>query len=113
MGYVVSVDTGGTFTDTVLVDEDGSRTTGKASTTPDDPSEGVLASVTNASEDYKEHALSKTMAMEEAGPLMNDPADYVDDEMEFRQYYCPGCATLLENEVILAELDPIHDRELT
>lgn len=65
-----------------------------------------------AGENYKEHALSKTMAMEEAGPLMNDPADYVDDEMEFRQYYCPGCATLLENEVILAELDPIHDCEL-
>jgi N-methylhydantoinase A len=50
MGRVISVDTGGTFTDTVLVDEDGSRTTGKASTTPDDPSEGVIASVANAAE---------------------------------------------------------------
>lgn len=50
MGHVISVDTGGTFTDTVLVDEGGSRTTGKASTTPDDPSKGVLASVRNAAE---------------------------------------------------------------
>lgn len=50
MGHVISVDTGGTFTDTVLVDEDGSRTTGKASTTPDDPSEGVLNSVANAAD---------------------------------------------------------------
>jgi acetone carboxylase gamma subunit len=65
-----------------------------------------------ASENYKLHALSRTMEMQEAGPLLNDPTEYVDDEMEFRQYYCPGCATLLENEVILAELDPIHDREL-
>lgn len=50
MGHVISVDTGGTFTDTVLVEEDSSRTTGKASTTPDDPSKGVLNSVTNAAE---------------------------------------------------------------
>ncbi|MFC6768283.1 acetone carboxylase subunit gamma [Natrinema soli] len=32
--------------------------------------------------------------------------------MGFRKYYCPGCGTLLENEVILADLEPIHDREL-
>lgn len=50
--------------------------------------------------------------MEEAGPLMNDPSEYVDDEVEFREYYCPGCARRLETEVILAELEPIHDREL-
>lgn len=54
MGRVISVDTGGTFTDTVLVDENGSRTTGKASTTPEDPSEGVLASVANAAESIGE-----------------------------------------------------------
>lgn len=66
----------------------------------------------SAGENYKEHALAKTMEMEDAGPLLNDPSEYVDDEMEFRQFYCPGCATLLENEVILADLDPIHDSEL-
>lgn len=65
-----------------------------------------------AGENYKEQALAKTMAIEDAGPLLNDPSEYVDDEMEFRQFYCPGCATLLENEVILADLDPIHDSEL-
>lgn len=65
-----------------------------------------------AGENYKLHALSQIFPMEEAGPLLNDPDVYVDDEMEFRQYYCPGCATLLENEVILSQLDPIHDREL-
>jgi N-methylhydantoinase A len=48
MGYVISVDTGGTFTDSVLIDDDGTRTTGKSSTTPDNPSMGVLDSVRNA-----------------------------------------------------------------
>jgi N-methylhydantoinase A len=48
MGYVISVDTGGTFTDSVLVGNKGTRTTGKAATTPDNPSRGVLNSVQNA-----------------------------------------------------------------
>ena len=50
MGHVISVDTGGTFTDSVLVDGDGTRTAGKASTTPGDPSKGVLDSIQNAAE---------------------------------------------------------------
>lgn len=48
MSYVVGVDTGGTFTDTVLIDRRGSLVTGKAPTTPDDPSEGVIDSLKNA-----------------------------------------------------------------
>jgi len=48
MTYVIGVDTGGTFTDTVVVDEDGSRVTGKAETTPDDPTTGIVDSLTDA-----------------------------------------------------------------
>jgi len=48
MAYVIGVDTGGTFTDTVVVDADGSRVTGKAETTPDAPTEGILNSLTDA-----------------------------------------------------------------
>lgn len=69
-------------------------------------------SICEQGENYKRHALARTKPLEEAGPLINDPAEYVDDELEFRQFICPGCGTLLENEVILAELDPIHDKEL-
>jgi acetone carboxylase gamma subunit len=65
-----------------------------------------------ADENYKYHSLVQTMPLEEVGPLINDPTEYVDDEMEFRQFYCPGCGTLLENEVILSELEPIHDKQL-
>ncbi|MFB6303696.1 MAG: hydantoinase/oxoprolinase family protein, partial [Haloferacaceae archaeon] len=45
MSYVIGVDTGGTFTDTVIVDDEGARVTGKASTTPDRPAEGVVDSL--------------------------------------------------------------------
>lgn len=47
--YRVAVDIGGTFTDCVVVDEDGSRSISKALTTHDALSDGVLAAVeTNA-----------------------------------------------------------------
>ena len=51
MTYVIGVDTGGTFTDTVVVDETGSRVTGKAATTPDDPTDGIVDSLSDAARD--------------------------------------------------------------
>lgn len=65
-----------------------------------------------AEENYKLHVLCEPKPLTEAGPLLNDPAQYVDDEMEFRQFYCPGCGTLLENEVIKADHEPVHDKQL-
>jgi N-methylhydantoinase A len=46
--YVVGVDIGGTFTDCVLVSEDGAIVTGKAPSTPHDPVEGFLNSIAQA-----------------------------------------------------------------
>lgn len=43
-----AVDTGGTFTDLLVEDEDGSVAMFKAPTTPHDPIEGVLASLESA-----------------------------------------------------------------
>ena len=68
--------------------------------------------ICGADENYKLHALCDRKPLTEAGPLVNDPSEYVDEEVEFRQFYCPGCGTLLENEVVLAELEPVHDKEL-
>lgn len=48
MTFVIGIDTGGTFTDTVVVEADGTRVTGKAGTTPDDPSEGIMESLDDA-----------------------------------------------------------------
>ena len=37
----------------------------------------------------------------EAGPhIFADPAIYVDAEVVFRQYYCPGCFTAFQTEVV-------------
>ncbi|GAA4661457.1 hydantoinase/oxoprolinase N-terminal domain-containing protein [Amycolatopsis dongchuanensis] len=40
--YCIGVDIGGTFTDCVLVDQNGNHHTGKGSSTKDDPVSGVL-----------------------------------------------------------------------
>ena len=50
MTYVIAVDSGGTFTDTIVVDATGGVTAAKAVSTPDDFARGVLDSVTLAAE---------------------------------------------------------------
>ncbi len=46
--YIIGVDTGGTFTDVVVMSEAGQIWTAKASTTPDDFSRGVMDALTEA-----------------------------------------------------------------
>ncbi|MBV6761942.1 hydantoinase/oxoprolinase N-terminal domain-containing protein [Rhodococcus opacus] len=48
MGYSVGTDTGGTFTDTVLIDEAGAVTIGKRPSTPPEFVDGVIDSVGDA-----------------------------------------------------------------
>ena len=50
MGFVIGIDTGGTFTDCVVIDGDGRIVTAKASSTPGDFSEGVMESLRLAGE---------------------------------------------------------------
>lgn len=47
MGFLVGTDTGGTFTDCVVVGEDGTLKIGKAPSTPSDFAQGVLDSLAN------------------------------------------------------------------
>ncbi len=48
--YVIGIDTGGTFTDTVIVDNEGNIAIGKALTNYKDFKEGVVASLKNSAE---------------------------------------------------------------
>ncbi|MBI4289011.1 MAG: hydantoinase/oxoprolinase family protein [Chloroflexi bacterium] len=48
MGYTIGIDTGGTFTDCVVVDDAGHLTIGKALSTPRDFSQGVIDSLGDA-----------------------------------------------------------------
>jgi N-methylhydantoinase A len=48
--YWIGIDTGGTFTDCVIMDENGNLASGKVPTTPDDRSIGVINSTDAAAE---------------------------------------------------------------
>ena len=53
MEYVVGVDIGGTFTDCVALDDEGTVTVGKALSTPEDFSQGALNAVADAAENLR------------------------------------------------------------
>lgn len=46
--YILGVDTGGTFTDTIVTDEEGNRVVSKSWTTPEAPEEGAIDSLEKA-----------------------------------------------------------------
>jgi N-methylhydantoinase B len=63
-------------------------------------------------ENYKAHALRIARPIQAANPLIGDPQRFIDARVEFRQFYCPACGGLIENEVCRAEDPLLHDIEL-
>ena len=61
---------------------------------------------------YKLGAYSADERIEDAGSRMNDPSLYVDDRFVWRRYFCPGCATLIETDVVREGESPIWDIRL-
>ena len=58
---------------------------------------------------YKLGCLREDRPVSESNPLIGDTKDHIDDEVVFRQFYCPGCGTLIENEVSIASDPPLMD----
>ncbi|WP_199537115.1 hydantoinase B/oxoprolinase family protein [Spongiactinospora gelatinilytica] len=62
-------------------------------------------------ENYLAGLPRRTGATAEAGPASwPSPHDYVDEPIEFRQFYCPGCYTALLTQVVPARRPIILDR---
>jgi acetone carboxylase gamma subunit len=63
-------------------------------------------------ENYKDHAVRADNEITAANPNVGDWRRYIDERPVFRQFSCPGCGALLENE-IAREGDPVlRDVEL-
>lgn len=58
------------------------------------------------SDNYKDHCLREDNSIMRANPHVGDPHRFIDDEPVFRQFFCPGCGTLIENEIAVAT-DPV------
>jgi acetophenone carboxylase len=66
----------------------------------------------DARENYKAHALRIDRPIQAANPLIGDPQRFIDAAVEFRQFYCPACGGLIENEVSRAEDPLLQDIQL-
>ena len=60
-------------------------------------------------ENYKIHCHRIDRPIQAASPLIGDPQRFIDDTVEFRQFCCPACGGLIENEVSRAQDPVLHD----
>ncbi len=58
---------------------------------------------------YKDACLRDTRPVSDSNMLIGDPGRFIDDAVEFRLFYCPGCGTQIENEIAVAEDPVLHD----
>lgn len=71
------------------------------------------ADLGSTAENYKDHCLRHDETVHHATPLAGDPKRYIDAVPQFRQFFCPGCGALIENEMALAYDPVVRDIEVT
>ena len=52
---------------------------------------------------YKDHCIHLDQHVSKSNPLIGEPARFIDDVPQFRQFVCPGCGTLIENEIAMKD----------
>jgi N-methylhydantoinase B len=63
-------------------------------------------------DNYKLACVREDHAIEQSNPNIGDWRRYIDDEPVFRQFFCPGCGSLIENEIARKGDDILQDIEL-
>jgi N-methylhydantoinase B len=63
-------------------------------------------------DNYKDHCVRGESVISTANPNIGDYRRYIDDRPVFRQFFCPGCGALIENEVARAGDPILRDIEL-
>jgi N-methylhydantoinase B len=63
-------------------------------------------------ENYKDHCVRRESDVRTANPNIGDYRRYIDDRPVFRQFSCPGCGALIENEIARADDPVLRDIEL-
>jgi N-methylhydantoinase B len=61
---------------------------------------------------YKDRCVRRDADISAANPNIGDYRRYIDDRPVFRQFFCPGCGALVENEVARESDAVLHDIEL-
>jgi N-methylhydantoinase B len=63
-------------------------------------------------DNYKLGCVRKDLPIEASNPIVGDPKRFIDAQPQFRQFSCPGCGLLIENEVAVADEPLLRDVEL-
>ncbi len=63
-------------------------------------------------DNYKDRCVRRESDISTANPNIGDYRRYIDDTPVFRQFFCPGCGALIENEVARANDPVLRDIEL-
>lgn len=63
-------------------------------------------------ENYKLYAAEIERGFADIGLLRRPQSELMDRRVVFRQYFCPGCFTNIENDTILDGAEPPHDKQL-
>ena len=61
--------------------------------------------ICSASSNWKDHASVRRSAPSQAGPLRVDSGNFF-----LMEYFCPGCATAIEVEIVYRDDPPLIDR---
>ena len=57
-------------------------------------------------ENYKDFCIRENNPVSESNPLIGEPDRFIDDAVTFRQFFCPGCGHLIDNEIAV-DTDPL------
>jgi N-methylhydantoinase B len=64
------------------------------------------------SHNYKDYCVRNDLPIEASNPIAGDPKRFIDPLPQFRQFCCPGCGTLIENEIAVADDPVLRDVEI-
>jgi N-methylhydantoinase B len=63
-------------------------------------------------DNYKAHCVRLDSPIRSSNPIVGDPARFIDPKPQFRQFCCPGCGLLVENEIAVDTEPLLVDVEL-
>jgi N-methylhydantoinase B len=66
----------------------------------------------SSAENYKHSLIVQVLPVTALSPVNRDPAVYIDEPVEFRQFICPGCGTQVETEIALSRDPYLWDVQL-
>jgi N-methylhydantoinase B len=61
---------------------------------------------------YKDHCVRLDRKIQASNPIVGDPQRFIDATPQFRQFCCPGCGLLIENEIAVADEPLLRDVEI-